>query len=511
MISLKKLFLYIFCGIFLSACNTDLSSEKSYCQLQLKEEKSENKDSEAIQEESEEEDCDSGETCEEEEYDYDEGKIEEEGEVTVEEFTGVIPEEPEIHREWTLMVYMAADNNLEGQGIIDLNEMEEAAFGEEVTILVLFDRSPLYDATNEDWTDTRLFKISRDVEEKTSLIASQEIECPDLGLKPGFPMEVDMASPASLSAFLSFGRKNYPADNYALILWGHGSGWRDLEEESLKMGQSSFRALAVDGTSENYMTISQLRSGIEKGMGGEKLSIIAFDTCFAMCIESAFELSQVGKYMLGTPALVPESGWNYRSVLQDFYSGERKAENLISAICNNYAGDYRNYSYASFSCIYLEKIPDLVKHFSDYSASLASAINTGAKRDKIFTHFTKNPQTYCSTTYPTDFYIDLKTLYSASSKASLSNVISISPFRQALEEALFRTWSASGREVSLGVFFCVYKSSLLIQNTHPSLYFSDSRDPLLSRFVCQCKGYVPSSDKSPSSLLDKIFYFNFYN
>ena len=33
-----------------------------------------------------------------------------------------------------------------------------------------------------------------------------------------------MGDPDSLSAFLEYGRKNYPADRYVLVLWGHGDG-----------------------------------------------------------------------------------------------------------------------------------------------------------------------------------------------------------------------------------------------------------------------------------------------
>ena len=32
-------------------------------------------------------------------------------------------------KSWTVMVYLAGDNNLDGAGVVDLNEMKSKAFG----------------------------------------------------------------------------------------------------------------------------------------------------------------------------------------------------------------------------------------------------------------------------------------------------------------------------------------------------------------------------------------------
>ena len=53
--------------------------------------------------------------------------------------------EPEV-REWTVAVYMAADNDLEAAAIQDLNEME-AAVGDGVTVVALLDRGGGYDVS----------------------------------------------------------------------------------------------------------------------------------------------------------------------------------------------------------------------------------------------------------------------------------------------------------------------------------------------------------------------------
>ena len=63
---------------------------------------------------------------------------------------------------WTIIVYVAADNDLEPFAILDLNEMEAASLPAGVDIAVLADRIAGYDASNGNWTDARLGVIGRD-------------------------------------------------------------------------------------------------------------------------------------------------------------------------------------------------------------------------------------------------------------------------------------------------------------------------------------------------------------
>ena len=83
-------------------------------------------------------------------------------------------------RKWIILLYMAADNNLESDAITDFNEMELASIGANVTVIALIDRAEGYDATNGDWTDTRLYKIKRDSQVNKTYIASERLECPEL-------------------------------------------------------------------------------------------------------------------------------------------------------------------------------------------------------------------------------------------------------------------------------------------------------------------------------------------
>src|SRR5436189_6054940 len=90
--------------------------------------------------------------------------------------------------EWTIMVYMDADNNLEDVGVADFLEMASVGSTSLVNIVVQFDRVPGYDASYGDWTNTKRFRVT------AGMTPALGNELQDLG-------EVDMADPASPLAF----------------------------------------------------------------------------------------------------------------------------------------------------------------------------------------------------------------------------------------------------------------------------------------------------------------------
>ena len=65
--------------------------------------------------------------------------------------------------EWTVMVYLDADNNLESAGIDDINEMEIVGSTSEVNIVVQVDRIPysVLASNNEGYADdiSNVFKV----------------------------------------------------------------------------------------------------------------------------------------------------------------------------------------------------------------------------------------------------------------------------------------------------------------------------------------------------------------
>jgi len=126
-------------------------------------------------------------------------------------------------KSWTFLVYLDADNNLEAAGIDDFNEMEQVGSTDDVNIVVQMDRISGYDTSNGDWTTCRRYYVDQDSD--PAVINSTMVE--DLG-------EVNMGDGQTLRQFIEWGVANYPAAQYAIVLWNHGGGWKTLEARKPK-------------------------------------------------------------------------------------------------------------------------------------------------------------------------------------------------------------------------------------------------------------------------------------
>lgn len=188
---------------------------------------------------------------------------------------------------WTFMVYMAADSEPELPWEDDLNEMEAARPPDWLKVLVLVD--PL------GYGDSVLLEIEGD--DGPSVVSPQvdgsEAVVPSSG-------EVDMTSPDTLTDFITFAADNYPADRYALVLWGHGGGWYGL---------------CADGTS--LLRLPDLGQAMDsaKDAIGRNLDIVIADSCAEGVLETMYELRGAADWYVGSEIAVPAQGLRYDLVL----------------------------------------------------------------------------------------------------------------------------------------------------------------------------------------------------
>jgi hypothetical protein len=120
---------------------------------------------------------------------------------------------PQKNAKWTVMVYISGDNDLESYVVKDIEtELAPAGSNEDVQVVALADRIPGDDASAGDWTVTLLFHVT------PGMTAVPENAVEDWG-------ERNFGDPQTLVDFVSWTKSNYPADHYALYLWGHGWNW----------------------------------------------------------------------------------------------------------------------------------------------------------------------------------------------------------------------------------------------------------------------------------------------
>lgn len=188
---------------------------------------------------------------------------------------------------WTFMVYMAADSEPALPWEEDLNEMEAASLAEWIDVVVLADPpgdgdSVLLEIVGDDGPD----------------IVSPEID--DSGEVVPVAGEVDMSSPYTLIDFVAFTAGVYPADRYALVLWGHGGGWYGMCADGLSVLTPGELGLALESVSDSM---------------GRRLDIVIADSCAEGVLETIHEAAKGADWYVGSEINVPAQGLRYDLVL----------------------------------------------------------------------------------------------------------------------------------------------------------------------------------------------------
>ncbi len=187
----------------------------------------------------------------------------------------------------TIMVYMCGADLESGSGMAtsDLQEMASSKLSANVNLLV-------YTGGCRQWRNN---VVSSSVNQIYK-VESGGLRCmeKDMG-------SVSMTKPETLSTFIKWCTKNYPANRNMLIFWDHGGG-----------------SLSGYGYDEKYkssgsMTLKGINDALKAG--GTTFDIIGFDTCLMATTENALMLSAYGDYMVASEETEPGVGWYYTNWL----------------------------------------------------------------------------------------------------------------------------------------------------------------------------------------------------
>ncbi|PWJ11772.1 clostripain-related cysteine peptidase [Jannaschia seohaensis] len=269
---------------------------------------------------------------------------------------------PEIDpdREWTVMVYLDGDNDLEYFALSDINEMEAGLPERGVEVVVLLDRAQGFDDSDGDWTEARVYRVTSDTDPEH--IASDELA--RLG-------EVNMGAPETLASFVSASINKFPARNYAVVLWDHGGGWRSMASDH-----------DAPGTSNGYddFNLAEVSEGLRTGLARtsvKKLDIVGFDMCLMAQLETGYELRKLADVLVASQAVEPGDGWPYDAILPEFGKETLGAQRLGAAIVEAYGAYYgaRNETVATLSAIDLAEMTRVANALDTISTSLAGSLS----------------------------------------------------------------------------------------------------------------------------------------
>ena len=227
------------------------------------------------------------------------------------------PEPPVGSDERTVLIYMAAENNLNQFSIEDLNEMKKGS-------KALNDNQNLIVYVDQKGSGKPYYARIKDGEYIDSV-----------GLE-----ETSSSDPAILEKALQYMRENYQAKSYGLVLWGHATGWL-IKNDSIPYAKTRAYASDEDESPTTWMNIPSLARAIKNGMNGEKLSFIQGDCCNFGCVEVAYELRQVTDYVIGSPAEVPDAGSNFSDLSGLFDTSSTFYKVIIDTYWDYYANQFK--------------------------------------------------------------------------------------------------------------------------------------------------------------------------
>jgi clostripain len=271
-------------------------------------------------------------------------------------------------RLWTVMVYLAGDNNLSSEMIYSIKEMKKVeGVGPDgpVTVLVLFDPPPglpaqVY-AVNHGDKDNQLIheaNLAASVNGKST----KGVPTKTLVINPNgdFKTEdINTGDPGTLYQFINIGIDNYEAENYMVVLSGHGSG---ADQDFLLKDDSSRDSLTIN---ELKKVFTEVKQKLSKKKPGRAIDILGLDSCLMSMAEVYYELANIEKqdpslsdlmdtdttlgntvdFLVGAEGFELSAGWPYERILSALVRNPKMdAETFAKNIVETYVLYYSDYA-----------------------------------------------------------------------------------------------------------------------------------------------------------------------
>jgi hypothetical protein len=321
-------------------------------------------------------------------------------------------------KQWTFMVYLAGDNNLDGAAVTDLEEMKKVGSTPEVDVVAQVDRSGGGHATNR-------YHLK-----KGGTLHADAVE--GLG-------ETNTGDPDVLESFIRWAMKNYPAKRYLLTLWNHGSGWddediyraarRDMGLGIRRRGQilapssngpertvsvrrvrtvgtkplrralfsttiaaaiapgAHPRAIAFDDTSKDFLDNIEMKKVLQvitKDLG-RKIDILGMDACLMSMAEVGYQIRDSVDVTVGSEEVEPGDGWPYDMILKELTARpEMTPKELASLIVEKYLASYGADSDVTQSACDLSKCDELAGAMDRLAKALIPGFSNANVRGAIF-------------------------------------------------------------------------------------------------------------------------------
>ena len=259
-----------------------------------------------------------------------------------------------IPSKWTVLIYMMADNNLEGNTLTEFTELMGIGAGDDVKVILQVDWAEGAPSWVPTWWR---------MDDKTAIerweIGDGTYEILD------YQDETDAsADPWMLSDFISWGLNEYPAERTALVLWNHGGGFT--------YGGDDFPS------EQDYFSLPSIAQSIDAGLAGtaeNQFDILVFYACLMSSLETAAYMSPYAEWMVGSEE--SHYGLGYSGLAAAVDDPDMDGNAVGSAWISGFPEKYDSPSLQSkkhnmtISLLDLSMVPALLEQFEELSSILA--------------------------------------------------------------------------------------------------------------------------------------------
>ena len=266
-------------------------------------------------------------------------------------------------KEWTIMVYMSADNNLEANAIADFLEMEQGITGD-MNILVLMDRPKKGIKFYDNSGHAKLFRIRKapafniDLDKGIVPPALSSELIKDYG-------ELDLSDPDNLYNFIRTAVSIAPAERYAFIPWNHGLAMigllTDDDGGSGRPGKALIRLKDFSATMQKAAKL----------LPRKKFDLVYYYLCLMGQMDVMAETYKFADYAIASPPSLPMVGTDFTVSLKNFAPGISTADTAKNVVKETIESIRTNSLInGALSAYDLSVVPEITAGLHDLAAEL---------------------------------------------------------------------------------------------------------------------------------------------
>lgn len=179
--------------------------------------------------------------------------------------------------------------------------------------------------------------------------------------------EQKSASIESLSEAVKDMEYYAPAQEYGLVLWGHGSGWDPKIQTARTMQHKMIgfdRPLqySYGGSQDGWMDIEEIRDAIPDRL----FHFILFDACYMSQIEVAYTLRNKANYMIASAAETLATGFPYKDIVPLMLDEDLDLSNICEAFYQFYSLEFGARKTATVALVNLQ----YMESFAEWNRSI---------------------------------------------------------------------------------------------------------------------------------------------